>query len=653
MTLILTSLVSILLFLSNLGNGCYKNSDYSPMSYSNGEGIFYYYFDPTNMNVNYYYAMAYAMDEFNRRTGVRWFYRPNTASYNTQYKLITVYSEPSNSNTLSSWDYNNRKLRIYDNWGHVHYKTVHEAAHGVGLLHEHQRSDKPSNVYVCRNGDYNKNPFPFSSGGIRNCYFRQRIIEHTTNKCIVPVNGNYGVGNELQLGHCPSDHYIWYEHTTGTIRVDKDNCLAVDAQDYNLPRNGGRITIQPCNLNDNRFKFKIPHQQEMESYNGQGVDLSNSRNVLQVWTKGVTNERFQIDYEDNYWQYDRWSILHYGNEIGGDIHAAYDECSGRNRYDTCGDDDCKEVIGGIQLSPWSDISRINWIYRNEIPSQKIGQANSNFMPGGDYSYLMPKDSGCPIGFEDSAFYFDDEDDNNDNTNSGSFWSKFVGGNSRGGEEIGDRDDITTRSGTLLYFCVSMNSGSSSRTFADIPGQYCFMIQSGQSCPSGFAYSEFESDDENDLNENIAFGKVHVVYTWGSSSILRFCCKDDGMKNRAVHVMTSASSKNPDAFSLFPLISANGCQKVHFYKDTQHWVERDSEDDTNSNDWRGDWYIRPDTSGEDRRHFRMQVCHYEKNDKRITNKVWMSHNDLCLNVHSGYFSNGNGIIMFDCGDYANE
>eukprot|EP00486_Rosalina_sp_Unknown_P017016 CAMPEP_0201597136 /NCGR_PEP_ID=MMETSP0190_2-20130828/193700_1 /ASSEMBLY_ACC=CAM_ASM_000263 /TAXON_ID=37353 /ORGANISM="Rosalina sp." /LENGTH=214 /DNA_ID=CAMNT_0048057939 /DNA_START=865 /DNA_END=1509 /DNA_ORIENTATION=+ len=190
------------------------------------------------------------------------------------------------------------------------------------------------------------------------------------------------------------------------------------------------------------------------------------------------------------------------------------------------------------------------------------------MPQGDYALPMTR-HGCPDGFKDSIFYFDDEDSNNQNTQytSSNFFDYMAGAQGRN---------------TALFFCDSDNSGSGVSSWPS--GEYC-ITKTSSTCPSGFQTSYLYMDDEDDSRESASYGETNVVVSGSKGGIYQFCCRSDGSRYTPV---TIVDDKSIQSFALYP--KGASCQAVKDYTYKLLTLYHDNEDDCNENSVHNQGYL---------------------------------------------------------------
>ena len=144
--------------------------------------------------------------------------------------------------------------------------------------------------------------------------------------------------------------------------------------------------------------------------------------------------------------------MHYAANLGGNVH-------------------CYNCPSRTGLSP-SDIAQINDIYSPKVAAREAN-AYKNGMPEGQYALPMTR-HGCPDGFRDSMFLWDDENSQNQNSKSVDFFNYMVG------YQLTD---------TFLYFCDSGNGNFASASaicvneLTRLSGG-CHLITNRQTCMSG-------------------------------------------------------------------------------------------------------------------------------------------------------------------------
>ena len=330
------------------------------------------------------------------------------------------------------------------------------------------------------------------------------------------------------------------------------------------------------------------------------------------------------------------SVMHYGDGLGGHVKCKSQICIMYPCWDIY--DNCGPPMG---LST-SDIAQISDIYSSKVAARKAN-AYQNGMPRGEYALPMTR-HGCPDGFRDSMFYFDDENSGNSNYKSADFFDYMAGY---------QHDD------TLLYFCDSGNSCLSlltngchlitdrqtclsgrdgragdhfgspcvwcgdgpddrctthnlnkceplsflesvpdvlvtpqkheyaidpcSRASSKWPaGQYCILRGAEtKSCPAGFTHSSRYMDDEDDENRNKDYGGVNVIENSGANGGSTYhFCCRNDGHVDREAVLVSNAGDGPESFALYPKTAT--CQKFKHYSSKMLNIFHDNEDSGNNN-----------------------------------------------------------------------
>ena len=186
------------------------------------------------------------------------------------------------------------------------------------------------------------------------------------------------------------------------------------------------------------------------------------------------------------------------------------------------------------------------------------------------------DAVCPPGAEEqyAGIYQDNEDDNNMNAVSA-------------GHRLFVFQDYDY---TYHAYCNFRSNGGPWPN-----GSYCIVKQDAP-CPDGFEEGSIFWDDENDDNENYAFGDLPDG-TFDSNTLIKYCCRSDG------DIATPIPLPNTVPFALVRQ-SADGCQQVQGMNVANAWVFTDDENDCNLNRKSGS---APYVEGV--RDFRIYYCYY--------------------------------------------